>query len=157
MPVIRLIAFWLTLGSPLAWGHGMSPQRFEVDSGTEAVIASLTIINNYNFQDRFSVVCLKGAHTEIKVDCESIPHMVILSPHAKRKIKVRMPTTGDGVYRICSIEEPDESENKAIITRVCALIGVGVSPTADDGTGKRPKHRPASNAMATRPGSGPVR
>lgn len=135
----------------------MTPQRMEVDSGTDAVVAALTITNNYNFQDRFSVVCLKGAHTEIHIDCTAIPSMVILSPHAKRKIKVRMPTSGDGVYRICSIEEPDENEPKAIITRVCALVGVGVSPTSDDGTSVRPKHRPAANAVATRPGQGALR
>lgn len=125
--------------------------RLEADSGTKIVVAQFTLRNNFKQQDRFSIVCFKGERVDERAECQSIPAMVVLSPRASRKVKVRLETTGDGMYRVCSVEEPDENEFKPVITRICALVGVGVP--AVPSASVRPKYRATTNAMATRAGS----
>jgi len=122
----------------------MTPMRLEVDSGVQTVVAALTVTNKFKFQDRFAIDCYKGETGSARIDCQSIPESIILSPERSRKVKVRMPVSGDGLYRICSIEDPAENEDRPVITRICALVGVGVSPVPSVGV----KHRAATNAMA---------
>lgn len=132
----------------------MTPMRLEVDSGAPVVVAAFTITNNYKFQDRFAIDCFKGEVGGERIQCESIPAAVVLSPNRSRKVKVRMPVSGDGAYKICSIEDPAENEERQFITRMCATVGVGVNPNKrPDG----PKRRPAADAMAAGAGSNQIR
>lgn len=141
----RLVLLAALLCTP-AWGHSLIPMRLEAESGTKAVIAVFTIQNRFKFQNRFAIDCFKGEKGDNRIECQSIPEVIILSPNASRKVKVKMPVQGDGIYRVCSIEDPAENEERPIITRLCALVGVGVSPYTS--TGIRPKHRTATNAVA---------
>lgn len=129
--------------------------RLEADSGVQSVVAQFTLRNNFKQQDRFSIVCFKGEKVDERAECQTIPSMVILSPNASRKIKVKLETTGDGMYRVCSVEEPDEYEYKPVITRVCALVGVGVP--AVPSTSIRPKRGSTADAMATGSRQGAIR
>ena len=124
----------------------MTPMRLEVDSGTQTVVAVLTVTNKFKFQDRFAIDCYKGETGSARIDCQSVPESIVLSPERSRKVKVRMPVSGDGLYRICSIEDPAEDEDRPVITRICALVGVGVSPVPSIGA----KYRAAADAVAAR-------
>lgn len=133
----------------------MTPMRLEVDSGAPVVVASFTITNNFTFQDRFAIDCFKGEVGGERIQCESMPAAIILSPNRSRKVKVRMPVSGDGAYKICSIEDPAENEERQFITRMCATVGVGVDP--NERPSKRPQHRSATDAMAARARQNPVK
>ena len=131
------------------------PMRLEAESGTKTMIAVFTVTNRFSFQNRFAIDCYKGETGHDKIECQSIPESIILSPNGSRRVKVRMPTTGDGIYRVCSIEDPAENEERSVITRLCAIVGVGVSPYTRPSV--RTKHRATTNAMATGTGSNPIR
>ena len=150
---MRLLA--LLLVSNVAWAHSLSPMRFEVDSGTEVVVAAFMLTNRFSFQDRFAVDCYKGETGADRIPCDSIPESIVLSPNRTRRVKVRMPVSGDGMYRVCTIEDPAEDEPRTVITRMCALVGVGVEPVPS--AGQRPKHRAAANAMAAGARQNPVK
>lgn len=152
---MRNLVFALLLFCPLVWGHSQSPMRLEVNSGERSVIAVLTITNNFKFQDRYAIDCYKGERGYARIECQSIPESIILYPKSSRRVKVKMPTDGDGIYRICSIEDPDENEERFVITRICTLVGVGVPPIPSPSV--RSKHRATTDAMAARSGSGQVR
>lgn len=152
---MRNLVFALLLFCPLVWGHSQSPMRLEVNSGERSVIAVLTITNNFRFQDRYAIDCYRGERGYARIECQSIPESTILYPNASRRVKVKMPTDGDGIYRICSIEDPAENEERFVITRICTLVGVGVPPIPSPNV--RPKHRATANAMATGSGSNPIR
>lgn len=143
MPLLALL-----LVSNLAWGHSLAPMRFEVNSGENVVIALLTLTNNFDRQDRFAIDCYKGTTGAERIQCQSIPEAIVLAPKRSRKVKVSMPVSGDGLYRICSTEDPAEDEERTIVTRICATVGVGVNP--NERTSQRPQHRAAANAVATR-------
>ena len=138
-----------------AWGHSLIPMRLEVDSGTSVVIAKFTLTNRFGFQDRFAIDCYKGDTGYFRIPCQSIPESIVLYPNASKSVKVKMPVDGDGLYRICSIEDPAENEERSVITRLCAVVGVGVSPYTR--SSQRPKHRSAADAVAARPGQNQVR
>lgn len=147
--MIRKLAIalpWMAL-SCLAQAHGLSPQRLVVDAGAPTVVVQLRAINNYKQQDRFSVECFKHDLGN-RWPCQAMPQLFIMSHNATKKIKVKLNTEGDDVYLVCTVEEPDEAEYKAIISRVCARIGVGVDPTPGVVASKRPKHRAAADAVA---------
>ena len=133
----------------------MTPMRLEVDGGAPAVIAVFTIENKFNFQDRYAIDCFKENVGGERIKCESMPEAVILSPHRSRKVKVRMPVSGDGIYKICSIEDPAENESRQFITRMCATVGVGVNP--NESPSQRPKHRAATDAVAARARQNPIK
>lgn len=152
---MRKLVLVLSLLCPPVWGHSLIPMRLEADSGTKTVIAMFTLTNRFNFQDRFAIDCYKGERGYDKIECQSIPESIILSPNAARKVKVRMSVDGDGLYRICSIEDPDENEQRYFITRLCAIVGVGVSPYSRPSV--RSRNRATANAMATGAGSNSLR
>lgn len=141
--------------SPEAWGHALVPMRLEADSGTRNVVAKFVLTNRFKFQDRFAIDCYKGISGWNKIDCTSIPESIVLSSNASKKVKVVMPVDSDGLYRICSIEDPAENEERQFITRLCAIVGVGVNPNAS--TSVRSKHRAAADAMAAGAGQNQVR
>ena len=73
---------------------------------------------------------------------------MVIAPHATRKFKVKLETNGvDDVYLVCTVQEPDPDEDRAIITRICASVFVGVDPEAYTVTSKRSKHRAATDAV----------
>lgn len=148
--MMRAAAILALLISGQVYAHALVPMRLEVDSGAPTVIAVFTLTNRFKFQNRFAIDCYQGVEGHYRIECQSIPESIVLSPNASRKVKVRMDTKGDGLYRICSIEDPAENEDRQFITRLCALVGVGVDPNVRPG--KRTKHRATTNAMATRPG-----
>lgn len=152
---MKRLVFVLALLCPPAWGHSLVPMRLEADSGTRVVIAMFTLTNRFPFQDRFAIDCYKGDTGYNRIECQVIPETIILSPNASKKVKVKMPVDEDGLYRVCSVEDPAENEERSVITRLCAVVGVGVSPYTR--TSVRPKHRATANAMATGSGSNTIR
>ena len=143
----RVIALAALLNCGAVFAHGLMPQRLEAPSGAQTVIYQFTAVNNYKWQDRYSVECFKH-DLKHRAECVSIPTTMVIAPHATRKFKVKLEANGvDDVYLICTVQEPDPDEDRAIITRICASVFVGVDPEAYTVTSKRSKHRAATDAV----------
>jgi hypothetical protein len=121
--------------------------RLEVDSGSQYVIALLNLSNNFDRQNRFAIDCYKGVHGENRIPCDAVPQTIILASKRVKRVKVKMPVDSDGLYRICSIEDPAEDEQRTLVTRICSIVGVGVNP--DSSPSLSPKYRATTDAMAT--------
>lgn len=79
----------------------------------------------YKQSQDFDVECFRE-NFDKRIECRSIPANFWIPANGHRLVKIQIPTGGeDGVYLACTIQaQPDG----IIQTRVCARIGVGVSP-----------------------------
>jgi hypothetical protein len=100
----------------------------------------------YKQAQDFDVECFRE-NFEHRIACNAIPKNFWIPANGRRLVKIQIPTEGkDGVYLACTIQAQPEG---IIQTRVCARIGVGVSPAVSaNGGGKRDAS--ASPAVSTR-------
>ena len=141
---VRLALCVAAAFSGVAWGHGISPTRLEAPSGSQYVAYRFTAYNMYKQAQDFDVECFREDFDH-RIPCTAIPNNFWVPAGGKRLVKIQVPTEGkDGVYLACTIQANPEG---LIQTRVCARIGVGVSPSPDSG---RKRDAAAGAAVSTR-------
>lgn len=149
---MKVLATLLMLFSGVALGHGLSPSRLEAPSGSQLVAYKFTAFNLYKQAQDFDVECFRE-NFDTRIECRAIPSNFWVAANGRRFIKIQIPTDGiDGVYLACTIQAQPEG---IIQTRVCARIGVGVSPalSTDSGGKRNASASPAVPARA-RPNKG---
>ena len=143
---MRLVLCVAAAFSGVAWGHGISPTRLEAPSGSEYVAYRFTAYNMYKQAQDFDVECFREDFDH-RIACTSVPTNFWVPANGRRLVKIQIPTEGkDGVYLACTIQAQPEG---LIQTRVCARIGVGVSPSPDSS-----RKRDAATGTAVPAGAG---
>lgn len=118
---------WVMLGALVtsqAIAHGISPTRIEAPSGSPLVAYRFNAINNGTSTEVYSIRCFKN-DLYTAYPCKHIPQALLMKPNSTRSFRVQIETNGDGLYFVCTRQEPKD-ESQTVVTQTCARIGVGV-------------------------------